>query len=85
MMQVPQRTGLSGPKLLRLLARLTDAGAAAAPPSLSAVMSRWLGWTDAIALSAALNGSPPEAPSSAPAPPFVPVFPPARARPEDWL
>lgn len=65
-MQVPQRPGLSGPKLLRLLARLTDARASGAAPSLSAVMSRWLGWTDAIALSAALNGPPPEVPSGAP-------------------
>ena len=65
MTQVPQRTGFSGPKLLRLLASLTDAGASGAAPSLSAVMSRWLGWTDAIALSAALNGSPPEMPSGA--------------------
>jgi len=60
MTQVPQRTGFSGPKLLRLLASLTDAEASGAAPSLSAAMSRWLGWTDAIALSAALNGSPPE-------------------------
>ncbi|WP_066738701.1 DUF3348 domain-containing protein [Cupriavidus sp. D384] len=67
MMQVPQRTGLSGPKLLRLLARLTDANASGAAQSLSAVMSRWLGWTDAIALSAALNGNPPEVASGAPA------------------
>jgi hypothetical protein len=67
MMQVPQRTGLSGPKLLRLLARLTDASASGAAPSLSAVMSRWLGWTDAIALSAALNGVPPEVAPGAPA------------------
>lgn len=67
MTQVPQRTGFSGPKLLRLLASLTDAGASGAAPPLSAVMSRWLGWTDAIALSAALNGSPPEVPSGAPA------------------
>ncbi|MGO4304439.1 DUF3348 domain-containing protein [Cupriavidus sp. RAF12] len=67
MTQVPQRTGFSGPKLLRLLASLTDAGASGAAPPLSAVMSRWLGWTDAIALSAALNGSPPEVPSEAPA------------------
>lgn len=65
MTQVPQRTGFSGPKLLRLLARLTDAGPSSAAPSLSAVMSRWLGWTDAIALSAALNGSPPEVPPGA--------------------
>ncbi|WP_423194500.1 DUF3348 domain-containing protein [Cupriavidus sp. H18C2] len=67
MTQVPQRTGLSGPKLVRLLARLTDAGAPGAAPSLSAEISRWLGWTDAIALSAALNGSPPEVASGAPA------------------
>ncbi|WP_035883930.1 DUF3348 domain-containing protein [Cupriavidus metallidurans] len=67
MTQVPQRTGFSGPKLLRVLARLTETDAAGAVPSLSAVMSRWLGWTDAIALSAALNGSPPEMPSGAPA------------------
>jgi len=66
-MQVPQRTGFSGPKLLRLLARLTDAGASGAAPSLSAVMGRWLGWTDAIALSAALDGSPPEVRHEAPA------------------
>ncbi|MEK7319419.1 MAG: DUF3348 domain-containing protein [Pseudomonadota bacterium] len=69
MTQVPQRTGFSGPKLLRVLARLTETDAAGAVPSLSAVMSRWLGWTDAIALSAALNGSPPEVPSAAPARP----------------
>jgi hypothetical protein len=68
MTQVPQRTGFSGLKLLRVLARLTT-DAAGAVPSLSAVMSRWLGWTDAIALSAALNGSPPEVPSAAPARP----------------
>ncbi|WP_019452104.1 DUF3348 domain-containing protein [Cupriavidus sp. BIS7] len=67
MTQVPQRTGFSGPKLIRLLARLTDAEASGAAPSLSAEISRWLGWTDAIALSAALKGSPPEIPSGAPA------------------
>ena len=67
MTQVPQRTGFSGPKLLRVLARLTETDAAGAVPSLSAVMSRWLGWTDAIALSAARNGRPPEMPSGAPA------------------
>ena len=43
MTQVPQRTGFSGPKLLRVLARLTETDAAGAVPSLSAVMSRWLG------------------------------------------
>jgi hypothetical protein len=67
MTQAQQRTGLSGPKLLRLLARLTDAGSPGTASPLSAVMSRWLGWTDAIALSAALKGSSPEVPSLAPA------------------
>ena len=67
MTQVPQRTGFSGPKLLRLLAALTDAETSGAAPSLSAVMSQWLGWTDAIALSAALGGNPPEVQPGTPA------------------
>lgn len=69
MMQVPQRTGFSGPKLIRLLAHLTDAAPAGAAPSLSAEINRWLGWTDAIALSAALNGNPSEVTPGAPATP----------------
>lgn len=59
MLQAPQRTGLSGPTLIRLLTRLTDVDVAESRQSLSDHLSQWLGWTDAIALSAALNTSPP--------------------------
>ncbi|MCE6983691.1 DUF3348 family protein, partial [Pseudomonas frederiksbergensis] len=68
---MPQRTGFSGPKLLRLLASLSDAGTSRAAPSLSAVMSQWLDWTDAIALSTALNGNPPATQPGAPARPAI--------------
>jgi hypothetical protein len=59
MVQVPQRTALSGPALIRLLARLTELDVAESGQSLSDRLSQWLGWTDAIGLSTALNGSPP--------------------------
>ncbi|MBP0590200.1 DUF3348 domain-containing protein [Paraburkholderia sp. LEh10] len=59
MVQAPQRTAVSGPTLIRLLARLTAVDAPASSQSLSDQLSQWLGWTDAIALSSALNGSPP--------------------------
>ena len=58
MLQAPQRTALSGPALIRLLARLTDADVAESSQSLSDRLSQWLGWTDAIALSSALSGAP---------------------------
>jgi len=59
MVQVPQRTAFSGPALIRLLARLTDLDVAESSQSLSDRLSQWLGWTDAIGLSSALNGGPP--------------------------
>jgi hypothetical protein len=59
MVQVPQRTAFSGPALIRLLARLTDVDVPESSQSLSDRLSQWLGWTDAIALSAALNNAPP--------------------------
>jgi hypothetical protein len=59
MVQVPQRTAFSGPALIRLLARLTDVDASESSQSLSDRLSQWLGWTDAIALSSALNNNPP--------------------------
>jgi len=59
MLQAPQRTGLSGPTLIRLLTRLTDVDVPESRQSLSDHLSQWLGWTDAIALSAALNTRPP--------------------------
>ncbi|SMG51064.1 DUF3348 domain-containing protein [Paraburkholderia susongensis] len=65
MLQAPQRTALSGPALVRLLARLADVDAVESKQSLSDRLSQWLGWTDAIALSSALNGSPPAAAAGA--------------------
>lgn len=59
MVQVPQRTALNGPTLIRLLARLTDADLPESRQPLSDRLSEWLGWTDAIALSTALSGNPP--------------------------
>src|SRR5690606_23970888 len=59
----PRRTGISGPTLVRLLARLTDARFSEplqAPPGW---LSQRLGWADAIALSASLKGSPPSVPA----------------------
>ncbi|RQR37657.1 DUF3348 domain-containing protein [Burkholderia sp. Bp9143] len=59
MVQAPPRPALSGPTLVRLLARLTDADVAESRQTLSDRLSQWLGWTDAITLSSALNASPP--------------------------
>ncbi|MDR8395591.1 DUF3348 domain-containing protein [Paraburkholderia sp. USG1] len=59
MLQTPQRTALSGPALIRLLARLADVDVPESRQSLSDRLSQWFGWTDAIALSSALNGNPP--------------------------
>ena len=58
MVQAPQRTALSGPALIRLLARLTDVEFTESRQSLSDRLSQWLHWTDAIALSTALAGIP---------------------------
>lgn len=65
-MKALQRTAFSGPALVRLLARLTDAAVPESGQPLSERLSQWLGWTDAIALSTALNGGLPAA-SIAPA------------------
>ncbi|SDH15684.1 Protein of unknown function [Paraburkholderia steynii] len=65
MVQAPQRTAVSGPTLVRLLARLTAADVPASSQSLSDQLSQWLGWTDAIALSTALNSAPPAVASGA--------------------
>ncbi|WP_158938846.1 DUF3348 domain-containing protein [Burkholderia sp. S171] len=63
MVQAPQRTALSGPTLIRLLARLADVDVTESRQPLSDRLSQWVHWTDAIALSTALNGSPPAVPS----------------------
>ena len=65
MVQALQRTAVSGPTLVRLLARLTAADVPASSQSLSDQLSQWLGWTDAIALSTALNSAPPAVASGA--------------------
>jgi hypothetical protein len=59
--QTASRTAISGPALVRLLARFADPAQPVAVPasSLSDRLSQWLGWTDAIALSTALAGDPP--------------------------
>lgn len=57
MVQVARR-GVSGPTLIRLLARLTDADVSESRQPLSDRLSLWLGWTDAIALSTVLDGGP---------------------------
>ncbi len=64
-MQVLQRrTDFTGPALIRLLARLSEVEVPESPQAFADRLSQWLGWTDAIALSTALNGSP--APATAP-------------------
>ncbi len=63
MLQVPPSAGPGGQTLIRLLAHLTEAQAPESAPSLSGQLSQWLGWTDAIALSSALNGNPPAVPA----------------------
>jgi Protein of unknown function (DUF3348) len=65
MVQAPHRTAFSGPALIRLLARLTDVDVPESRQSLSDRLSQWLGWTDAIALSTALNAIPHAASSGA--------------------
>lgn len=57
MVQVARR-GVSGPTLIRLLVRLTDADVSESRQPLSDRLSLWLGWTDAIALSTVLEGGP---------------------------
>ncbi|KDR36844.1 DUF3348 domain-containing protein [Caballeronia grimmiae] len=59
MVQPKKRTAVSGPALVRLLARFADLDVQEPGASLSDKLSQWLGWTDAIALSTALNGEPP--------------------------
>ncbi len=57
MVQVSQRTGFTGSALIHLLARLTHAEAPESRQAFADRLSQWLGWTDAISLSAALDGN----------------------------
>lgn len=65
MEQVSRRTGFTGPALIRLLARLADGDVRESRQAFADRLGQWLNWTDAISLSAALNGSPAAAPSGA--------------------
>ena len=58
MAHVPQRTGFNGSALVRLLSRLTDGDIRESEQASADRLSQWFGWTDAISLSAALNGTP---------------------------
>lgn len=55
MVLASQRSALSGPTLVRLLAGFGGADVAESRQSLADHLSQWLGWTDAIALSTALS------------------------------
>ena len=54
------RTGLNGSALVELLAQLALARSPATPPSFVDGLGRWLGWKDAIGVSAALQAVPPQ-------------------------
>jgi hypothetical protein len=68
MVHASGRRAFSGPALIRLLARLTDAGFPESEQSLADRLGEWLGWTDAIALSSALSASASCTPPHEPAP-----------------
>lgn len=52
---MPGHTGLGGPPLVRLLARLAGMEVRESAQALPERLSQWLGWADAIALAAALK------------------------------
>lgn len=53
-----RRTGFTDSALVRLLARLTDINVPESRQGFADRLSQWFGWTDAISLSAALDGGP---------------------------
>lgn len=55
MVQVPRHAASGAPTLVRLLARLAHLDVAESGQPLPDQLSQWLAWTDAIALSTALN------------------------------
>ncbi|OVZ60606.1 hypothetical protein CDO44_07705 [Pigmentiphaga sp. NML080357] len=67
MVHMSRPTGASGPAFVRLLARLGDVHVPTPRQALADRLSLWLGWTDAIALSAVLSGSAKTASACAPA------------------
>jgi hypothetical protein len=60
---VSRRTEITGSALIRLLARLTDITVPESRQGFADRLSRWFGWTDAITLSAALDGHAAAAPA----------------------
>ncbi|MGH8079147.1 MAG: DUF3348 domain-containing protein [Lysobacter sp.] len=63
MLEVSRRATVRGPTFIRLLARLTAADVSQSPQSLSDRLSEWIDWTQAVALSTALERKPSAAPS----------------------
>ena len=58
MAQASQRTVFNGSALVRLLSRLADTAVREPRQATADRLSQWFGWTDAISLSAALEGVP---------------------------
>lgn len=58
MVQVSRPTGFNGSALVRLLSGLTELDVRESGQGFADRLSQWLGWTDAIALSAAMSGDP---------------------------
>ncbi|CAN5401733.1 DUF3348 domain-containing protein [soil metagenome] len=61
MVRVSRRAGFTGSALVRWLASLGDLDVPESKQVFAERLSQWLAWTDAIALSAALDGSPAQA------------------------
>ena len=57
MAKISQRTVFNGSALVRLLSRLTDTDVREPRQATADRLSQWFGWTDAISLSAALDGA----------------------------
>ncbi|MBT9595791.1 MAG: DUF3348 domain-containing protein [Vitreoscilla sp.] len=70
MLRGSQRGGdaITGSALIRLLTRLTEVDAPESRQAFAERLSQWLGWADAISLSAALSSGTPPAPMAASAP-----------------
>ncbi|WP_418132758.1 DUF3348 domain-containing protein [Variovorax sp. 375MFSha3.1] len=66
--QVFKRSGFNGSALIRLLSRLAEADVREPANPTADRLSQWFGWTDAISLSAALDGTPATAQTSIRAP-----------------
>lgn len=57
-----QRTAITGSTLVRLLARLTQVDASESPQVFTERLGQWIGWAEAIPLSAALGAAAPVVP-----------------------